>query len=79
MRVRAYVLVLVVKTSDPSSFRSPVSLSQKNMKAWLTSHEEYENWRRAASGVRKRQDLAVMCPSMKKNARKILLLLHPDK
>ena len=71
--------MLAVNTSDPSSLRSPVSLSQKNMKAWLTSHEEYENWRRAASGVRKRQDLAVMCPTMRRWARKILLLLHPDK
>ena len=49
------------------------------MKRWLASHTEYDGWRRAVSAVRAGHGLQEACRDMKRSARRVLLLVHPDK
>ena len=58
-----------------------VCSSEKTLKAWLVQQEEYDAWRQAVSAVRRGRGLnrAPECAQMKKSARRVLLILHPDK
>ena len=55
-----------------------VCTSERSQKRWLSSQEEYNNWRQAASRVRERPSREE-CRQMKSAARRVLLLVHPDK
>lgn len=52
--------------------------SVRAQKRWLSSQAEYDSWRQAASRVRTRQS-SEGCRAMKSAARRVLLLVHPDK
>ena len=58
-----------------------VCSSEKTLKAWLVRQDEYAVWRQAVSAVRRGRgwNMARECAQMKKSARRVLLILHPDK
>ena len=58
-----------------------VCSSEKTLKAWLVQQDEYNAWRQAVSAVRggRGWNRAPECAQMKKSARRVLLILHPDK
>ena len=55
-----------------------VCTSERSQKRWLISQEDYNYWRQAASRVRVRPS-PEGCRQMKSAARRVLLLVHPDK
>ena len=64
-----------------SSSSSSICRSPHTLKRWLTSQDEYHAWRRAVSAVRNAttRDINSACGNVKRSARKVLLLLHPDR
>ena len=64
-----------------SSSSSSICRSPHTLKRWLTSQDEYHVWRRAISAVRNAptRDINAVCSNVKRSARKVLLLLHPDR
>mmetsp|Transcript_30897 Transcript_30897/g.49854 ORF Transcript_30897/g.49854 Transcript_30897/m.49854 type:complete len:611 (-) Transcript_30897:408-2240(-) len=64
-----------------SSTSAAICHSPQTLKLWLTNQEEYNVWRRAVSAVRNApsRDMQTVCGAVKRSARKVLLLLHPDR
>ena len=57
---------------------SSICKNTQRLKKWLQGLEEYRVWSLAASKVR-RQASGATCKEMKSRARRVLLLVHPDK
>jgi len=55
-----------------------ICTSEREQKRWLSSQDAYDVWRRAASRVRVGRSVEG-CRKVKSAARKVLLLVHPDK
>ena len=58
---------------------SHVCSSQGALREWLYKRDEYHSWRSAMQGVRFGFNRGPACARMRKAARKVLLILHPDK
>jgi len=55
-----------------------ICTSERSQKRWLSTQEEYNSWRQAVSRVRVSRS-PEGCRQMKSAARRVLLLVHPDK
>ena len=68
----------VIKTRK-TSYSLHICSSKKHMKQWLASEYGYNEWRRAVSAVRGGDNGEGGCRAMRRSARNVLMLLHPDK
>jgi hypothetical protein len=62
-----------------SWYSNHVCSSERNMKVWLDNRKEYHDWYDAKRAVKTGRNKGLACAKMKKAARSLLKILHPDK